>query len=68
VYPDINKWNTDRNDSKWDSVIQQGSSQAQSFGFTGTRPSWSRAEWPEGDRRLDDPDPQEIQSAIQQVS
>src|SRR5436190_23571992 len=34
--PDIGKWNTDRNASKWDTTIGQGASQAQSFGFTGT--------------------------------
>jgi protein-disulfide isomerase len=34
--PDIEKWNQDRNDSKWDATIQQGSSQADSLGFTGT--------------------------------
>src|SRR3954471_7561606 len=34
--PDIGKWNTDRNSSRWDAVIQQGSTQARSFGFTGT--------------------------------
>src|SRR5262249_59503050 len=34
--PDIDKWTTDRNDPKWDATIQQGSSQADSLGFTGT--------------------------------
>jgi protein-disulfide isomerase len=33
---DLDKWNASRNSSKWDATIQQGSSQAQSFGFNGT--------------------------------
>ncbi len=55
--PDIDKWNTDRNDPKWDAVIQQGSTQAESLGFSGT-PSIARAgpEGTEGDRRLHDSD------------
>jgi protein-disulfide isomerase len=67
--PDIGKWNTDRNDSKWDSVIQQGSSQAQSFGFNGT-PSIV-VQGPKGQKAIGGstiPTLQEIQSAIQQVS
>jgi protein-disulfide isomerase len=67
--PDINKWNTDRNDSKWDAVIQQGSSQAQSFGFTGT-PSIV-VQGPNGQRAVGGstiPSLQQIQAAIQQVS
>ena len=67
--PDINKWNTDRNDSKWDAIIQQGSSQADSFGFTGT-PS-ILVQGPNGHKAIGGgtiPTLAEIQSAIQQVS
>ncbi|HSD25601.1 MAG TPA: thioredoxin domain-containing protein [Solirubrobacterales bacterium] len=67
--PNIDKWNTDRNDPKWDSVIQQGSSQAQSFGFNGT-PSIV-VQGPNGQKAIGGstiPTLQEIQSAIQQVS
>jgi protein-disulfide isomerase len=67
--PDINKWNTDRNDSKWDAVIQQGSTQAQSFGFNGT-PSIV-VQGPNGQKAIGGgtiPTLQEIQAAIQQVS
>ena len=67
--PDINKWNTDRNDSKWDAIIQQGSSQADSFGFTGT-PS-ILVQGPNGQKAIGGgtiPTLEEIQSAIQQVS
>lgn len=67
--PDIDKWNTDRNDPKWDSVIQQGSSQAQSFGFNGTPSIVVRG--PNGQKAIGGstiPTLQEVQSAIQQVS
>jgi protein-disulfide isomerase len=67
--PDINKWNTDRNDSKWDAIIQQGSSQADSFGFTGT-PS-ILVQGPNGQKAIGGgtiPTLAQIQSAIQQVS
>jgi protein-disulfide isomerase len=67
--PDLNKWNTDRNDSKWDAVIQQGSSQAQSFGFSGT-PSIV-VQGPNGQKAIGGstiPTLQQIQAAIQQVS
>src|SRR4249919_3251587 len=67
--PDIDKWNTDRNDSKWDAVIQAGSSQANSFGFTGT-PSIV-VQGPNGQKPLGGssiPTLQQIQAAIQQVS
>ena len=66
---DINKWNTDRNDSKWDAIIQQGSSQADSFGFTGT-PS-ILVQGPNGQKAIGGgtiPTLAQIQSAIQQVS
>jgi protein-disulfide isomerase len=67
--PDIDKWNTDRNDPKWDSVIQQGSSQADSFGFTGT-PSIV-VEGPSGQKAIGGgtiPTLGQIQDAIKQVS
>ena len=67
--PDINKWNTDRNASKWDAVIQEGSSQAQSFGFTGT-PSIV-VQGPNGQRAIGGstiPTLEQIQAAIQQVA
>jgi protein-disulfide isomerase len=67
--PDINKWNQDRNDPKWNATIQQGSSQASSFGFTGT-PSIV-VHGPHGQKALGGgtiPTLQQIQAAIQQVS
>src|SRR3954470_2008574 len=67
--PDIDRWNTDRNDSKWDAVIQQGSSQAQAFGFNGT-PSIV-VEGPNGQKAIGGgtiPTLDDVQSAIQQVS
>jgi protein-disulfide isomerase len=67
--PDVDKWNTDRNDPKWDAVIQQGSTQAQSFGFNGT-PSIV-VQGPNGQKAIGGgtiPTLQEIQAAIQQVS
>jgi protein-disulfide isomerase len=67
--PDIGKWSTDRNDAKWDAVIQQGSSQADSFGFTGT-PSIV-VQGPKGQKPIGGstiPNLQQVQSAIRQVS
>jgi protein-disulfide isomerase len=67
--PDVDKWNTDRNDSKWDSVIQQGTTEAESFGFTGT-PSIV-VEGPNGRKPIGGstiPTLDQIQTAIQQVS
>jgi protein-disulfide isomerase len=67
--PDVGKWNTDRNDSKWDAIIQQGSSQADSFGFTGT-PSIV-VQGPNGQKPLGGstiPTLDQIKAAIQQVS
>jgi protein-disulfide isomerase len=66
---DIDKWNTDRNDPKWDATIQQGSSQADSFGFTGT-PS-ILVQGPNGQKAIGGgtiPTLAQIQGAIQQVS
>jgi protein-disulfide isomerase len=67
--PDIDKWNTDRNDAKWEAVIQQGSSQADTLGFTGT-PS-ILVEGPNGQKPIGGsniPTLDDIQAAIQQVS
>ncbi len=67
--PDIDKWNQDRNDSKWDATIQQGSSEADSLGFTGT-PS-ILVQGPNGKQAIGGgtiPTLQQIQAAIQQVS
>jgi protein-disulfide isomerase len=64
--PDVEKWNTERNDPKWDAVIQQGSSQAESLGFNGT-PS-IMVQGPNGQKALSGFGPSEIRSAIQQVS
>ena len=66
--PDIGKWNQSRDDPKWDAVIQQGSSQANSFGFTGT-PSIV-VQGPKGQKALGGgsiPTLQQIEAAIQQV-
>ncbi|HEY7268122.1 MAG TPA: thioredoxin domain-containing protein [Solirubrobacterales bacterium] len=67
--PNIDQWNTDRNDPKWDAAIQQGSSQAESFGFSGT-PSIV-VQGPNGQKAIGGgtiPTLQQIQDAIQQVS
>ncbi len=67
--PDIDKWNQDRNDPKWDATIQQGSSEADSLGFTGT-PS-ILVQGPNGQKPIGGgtiPTFQQIQAAIQQVS
>ena len=67
--PDISKWNQSRNDPKWDATIQQGSSQADSFGFTGT-PSIV-VQGPKGQKAIGGstiPTLQQVQAAIQQVS
>jgi protein-disulfide isomerase len=67
--PDVDKWNTDRNASKWDATIQQGSTQAESFGFNGT-PSIV-VQGPNGQKAIGGstiPTLEQIQAAIQQVS
>ncbi len=67
--PNIDDWNASRNSSKWDATIQQGSSQANSLGFTGT-PS-IEVHGPKGQKVLGGssiPTLQDIQAAIQQVS
>jgi protein-disulfide isomerase len=33
---DIDKWNSDRQDSRWDAVLSKNSTEAQNLGFTGT--------------------------------
>jgi protein-disulfide isomerase len=66
--PDIGKWNTDRNDPKWDAVIQQGSSQADSYGFSGT-PSIV-VQGPKGQKPIGGstiPTIDDVRAAIQQV-
>jgi protein-disulfide isomerase len=67
--PDIDKWNQDRADPKWDATIQQGSSQADSFGFSGT-PS-ILVQGPNGQKAIGGgtiPTLEQVQAAIQQVS
>jgi protein-disulfide isomerase len=67
--PNLDAWNQSRNSTKWDATIQQGSSQADSFGFTGT-PSIV-VQGPNGQKALGGgtiPNLQQIQAAIQQVS
>lgn len=67
--PEIGKWNADRNEAKWNAVIQQGSSQADSFGFTGT-PSIV-VQGPNGQKAIGGstiPTLDQIQSAIRAVS
>lgn len=63
---DIDRWNQSRHDSQWDATIQQGSSQAESFGFNGT-PSIA-VEGPTGTKALSGFSLGEIRAAIQQVS
>jgi protein-disulfide isomerase len=66
--PDLPAWNADRSSSKWDAVIQRGSNQAESFGFTGT-PSIV-VQGPKGQKPIGGstiPSFQQVQAAIQQV-
>lgn len=63
---DIDKWNQSRNGSQWDSVIANGSNQAESLGFNGT-PSILVA-GPNGQKALSGFGLSEIRSAIQEVS
>jgi protein-disulfide isomerase len=62
--PDLDKWNQSRNSSKWDATIQQGTSQAASFGFDGT-PSLVVA-GPKGTQALKGFSEPELRTAIQQ--
>jgi protein-disulfide isomerase len=64
--PDINKWNQDRDDAKWDAVLAEANTNAESLGFTGT-PS-ILVTGPKGQKPLSGFGLSEIQSAIQQVS
>jgi protein-disulfide isomerase len=63
---DIDKWNQSRNSPQWDSVIANGSNQAESLGFNGT-PSILVA-GPNGQKALSGFGLSEIRSAIQEVS
>jgi protein-disulfide isomerase len=63
---DIDAWNTSRDDSKWDAVLDEGTTQAESFGFNGT-PSIV-VQGPNGTNPLSGFDLEEIEAAIQQVS
>jgi protein-disulfide isomerase len=62
---DINRWNESRNGSKWDSVLTNGTTQAESLGFNGT-PS-ILVQGPKGQKALSGFGLSEIRSAIQQV-
>src|SRR6266487_4587908 len=64
--PDIDKWNQSRNSSQWDSIISQGTTDAEGFGFNGT-PSLV-AGGPKGTQTIKGFSLSEIQAAIQQVS
>jgi protein-disulfide isomerase len=63
---DIDKWNQSRNSSQWDSVLSNGTNQAESLGFNGT-PS-ILVQGPNGQKPLSGFGLSEIRSAIQQVS
>jgi protein-disulfide isomerase len=63
---DIDKWNQSRNGSQWDSVLANGTNQAESLGFNGT-PS-ILVQGPNGQKALSGFGLSEIRSAIQQVS
>jgi protein-disulfide isomerase len=64
--PDIDKWNQSRNSGRWDSVLSNGTTQAESLGFNGT-PS-ILVQGPNGQKALSGFQLSEIRSAIQQVS
>jgi protein-disulfide isomerase len=64
--PDIDAWEQSRNSSQWDSVLSDGTTQAESNGFQGT-PS-ILVQGPNGQRALEGFGLGEIRSAIQQVS
>jgi protein-disulfide isomerase len=63
---DIDKWNQSRHGSQWDSVLANGTNQAESLGFNGT-PS-ILVQGPNGQKALSGFGLSEIRSAIQQVS
>jgi protein-disulfide isomerase len=62
---DIDAWNQSRDDSKWDAVLDKGTTQAESFGFNGT-PSIV-VQGPNGTKPLSSFGLDEIEAAIQQV-
>jgi protein-disulfide isomerase len=62
---DLDAWNESRNSADWDSVLADGTSQAESLGFNGT-PS-ILVQGPNGQRPLSGFQLSEIRSAIQQV-
>jgi protein-disulfide isomerase len=64
--PDIDAWELSRNSSRWDSVLSDGTNQAESNGFQGT-PS-ILVQGPNGQQALEGFGLGEIRSAIQQVS
>jgi protein-disulfide isomerase len=64
--PDIDAWEQSRNSSKWESVLSDGTNQAESNGFQGT-PS-ILVQGPNGQQALEGFGLGEIRSAIQQVS
>jgi protein-disulfide isomerase len=63
---DLDKWNQSRDSSKWESVLSNGTNQAESLGFNGT-PS-ILVTGPSGQKPLSGFQLSEIRSAIQQVS
>ena len=62
---DLDAWNQSRNDSKWDAVLDRGTTQAEGLGFNGT-PS-ILVQGPNGTKPLSGFGLDEIQAAIQQV-
>jgi protein-disulfide isomerase len=64
--PDIDRWNQDRDDPKWDVVLAKNNTDAGALGFTGT-PS-ILVTGPNGQQPLAGFGLSEIESAIQQVS
>jgi protein-disulfide isomerase len=63
---DLDKWNQSRNSSQWDSVLANGTNQAESLGFNGTPSIFVQG--PNGQKALSGFGLSEIRSAIQQVS
>jgi hypothetical protein len=63
--PDLNRWNQSRDSTKWESILSNGTNQAESLGFNGT-PS-ILVEGPNGQQPLSGFQLSEIRSAIQQV-
>jgi protein-disulfide isomerase len=64
---DIDKWNSDRDSSKWDSILKRNDTEAKGFGFTGT-PSLL-VEGPGGRKTFTGaiPTPSQIEDAVQAV-